>query len=325
MVNADKSFTGIIRLQGQAFRFKAQLDARGGSEITIPRAGRPPLLVAFRSIETPAARIHGEITADGRLLEFEAFPAAFTGNVGDQHPLAGGRFNVILQKADADMGNGFFAMIVNAKGAARLVGKLADRTAFTIASYLGDGGSTAWLVAVHGPLYLAKTGMLWGELILRKAMVPDGPDLTGRLDWLRPPNARLFHDAFLLPLDVAGERYPVPAMGISVITGWADSTGFSLSARSVDGEDIVQSGIWPATNRPSLTPPVAAGMNIEFSQKNGVLKGTFMRMIDGKGVKVPYEGLMLTESFVLPGFEAGLRGAGFFWNTGAGGSIEVAD
>lgn len=343
-------FTGSLRLAGAILPLKGKFNGTGEATVTVHRTGKgesdasekerrsegaaaakPPVsrnvVVALKFEAAPSVRITGTVVAGGAPLAFTALPAAYAGVKPGNHDRDGRRYTVILSSLDPALGHGYATLVIAADGAATLAGKLVDRTSFTAVSRTVDDGNGNWLVSVHVPLYAGGGGMLIGEVLVHGTAPTDSANVVGALEWLRPASSRenkakTFSGGFLKSLEPTGNSYQFKE-GISLISGTAATGSFTLSA---DPQAAVLAaaknfpGLWPKNNNPSFT---ASPAKLAFARKTGVFQGSFARVVNGKSVSTPYEGVILANPLILPGATNPVRGGGFFSTGTASGPVEV--
>ena len=320
---ADGSFSASLRLEGSALSLRGNFDASGEAAVVVPRTGKSDAAVALKFDPASPGKITGTVTVDGIPLVF----TALAGDIVGPHPLAGKRHTVILPAPDATLGHGYATLLVAADGTATFAGRLADGTAFTTTSRTLDDGNGNWLVPVHIPLYTSFKGMLTGEIVLPKVEPSNSADVLGSLEWLRPADASatMFPDGFLKELVPLGERDPLQK-NISRLSGDATTAEFKLvvdPSGALLPAAVAQAGMWPKSNVPLLTAPVASGLKLTFTGASGVFKGTFVRTVNGKSVSTPYEGAILASPLILPGESSPVCGGGFFSTGTASGPVEI--
>jgi len=322
-VTADRKYSATLRFEGQSLRFKGGFAQNGYSELWIPRKGKPGLIIRLTSTGGAPGEIVGQVISGARQLEFSVLPSVYDAKFGNNHPLVGRRYTMLLPTAGADLGHGYSTMSVAANGTAKFVGKFADGTKLTMSSRIVNARNDAWVVPIHSSLSTNASGMVWGDIDIYKVEASGSGVLGGYLQWLRPANWKLSQGAFLKDVYPAGQRYMPPQKGISLLSGPMAPSSFVLTIISgFDSHQFVQSGIWPSSNKPMLTTPVSGGMTVQFSAANGLLKGSFTRVINGKFVKIAYEGLVFTAPVSTPPLGT-LRGGGFFSKGNWGGTYTL--
>ncbi len=323
---ATGTFTGSLRLEGQALPLTGKFDGYGETTLLLKRVGKSPVAVALKLDLNAPGKVSGSVTpAGGTALAFTALPGVFTGVKPNIHPLNLARYTIILPAPDAALGHGYATMVVDVKGLSKIVGKLADGTTFTTSARMVDSGDGNWVVPVHIPFYTGFGGMLLGEVVVPKAEPAATADVVGSLGWLRPANAKatLFPAGFLKTLAPQGERYRLMS-GLSLLTGSATPGNFTLTidpGLAALPAPLTQPGTWPATNLPVLTKPLPTGLSFTFTPSTGVFKGAFLRPVGLTKVSTPYEGVILANPLVLPGASAPVHGTGFFTTPTASGTV----
>lgn len=336
----DGTFTGSLRLEGKAVPFKGKFNPGGNATVSVagnatvappPKVGKKIAQVALSFDPTVAPGvISGTVTTGGSSLAFTALPSAYTGVKTDIHPLCKKRYTVVLPSPGNTLGHGYATLVFDAKGVATFAGKLADGTAFTTTSRTVDDGMGNWVVPLHIALY--KTlGVLTGEVALPKTEPANDPDVFGSLQWLRPADAKAkaFLDGFLKELAPAGERYPLLAKGISLISKTTANGTFTITVdpASVLTPAVTQAGTWPGTNIPLLPKPANASLKLTFIKASGIIKGSFVRSVldiktnKTKAVSTPYEGVMLANPLILG--TTTITGGGFFSTGPATAPVEL--
>jgi len=311
-VKAEGAFSGNLRLEGASLPFKGSFSQSGNATVTVKRPNKYFLDTRIQ-IDFVAAADRSKITCtmvfDGKTLQTEILPSAFTGAKGNTHPLTRNRYTVILpipDGANEAEGYGYATILVDPNGTAKIAGILFDGASFTTASGVIDDGNGDWIVPVHVPLYKSSGGILWGELVLPKVEQSDAPDVSGSLDWLRPANINppAFPKGFLDIITPVGTRYSL-SKEISFLSRESRPGNFNLHFYST-----VQSGTWPASNKPLLDKPTPGGMSMTFNPATGIFQGVFNSALKGNPVPVPYKGVVFSKSITV-GAEP-IRGGGFY-------------
>jgi hypothetical protein len=229
------------------------------------------------------------------------------------HPLSGKHYTVIVPSPDASLGHGYATLAVNAKGTAKLVGKLADGTAITSTSLVGDDGGSNWVIPVHVFLYKS-LGVVTGELQLPKPEPVGSAAVLGTLQWVRPadPKAKTYKNGFFFPSNAGGLAWTaLSKKGPALIPGG----GFTLNVNTQSFQ-----GTWSATNVPALLPKPSL---ISLTAASGLLKGNAVTLVNKKAVKAPFEGVILASPLTLTTSSGNItvQGAGF--SPGATGSTAM--
>ena len=183
-VGALGSMTGRLILGGVTYRLKGVFDGLNQLVITKGRGPLPDLVINLQ-LTPDGGEISGTVS-DG------SFTAAISGDrngynaISDPAPQQG-RYTVSLPGDDLNpatgfpKGDGWAKMKVSADGIAKVVGVLADGTAFSTSLALARTG--------EAPLYVSlykKQGSLTGQIIF--AGNPGVSDAAGTLHWHKPAN-----------------------------------------------------------------------------------------------------------------------------------------
>jgi hypothetical protein len=197
-----------IVYEGKAYALSGKLDATGALTRSIARAGKPPLQVTLRANWFGQS---GVVTADvtdgskvsAALLKRSAFTAA-------QPVPEAGRYTVLIEAEGASLadaseqpvGSGSGIVVVAATGRIGFVGRLADGTRVSQATWLSESGTWPLYIPLHGG-----AGAVSGNVTFRDR--PDLTDLDGGLIWQRPAlsQARFYRKGFTTRVALGGSRF----------------------------------------------------------------------------------------------------------------------
>lgn len=202
-------------------------------------------------------------------------------------------FSILQQDADTVLpqGSGFGSFTVaEANGGLSVGGRLADGSTFTTGTFVSQGGD----ILVYQSLYSAG-GSLAGVLNVSTGAVPADNDVSGDLQWFKPPQGATSKDAVYrggigpLPLSVEGGGYGAPAPGDIILgsgTG-PDNALLEFRAGGLDDEamefDVSVSIANPSATGTTNTAVVSKDSTVnpnlvkitKFDVKTGAVAGEF--------------------------------------------------
>jgi hypothetical protein len=199
-------------------------------------------------------------------------------------PQAGKYTMIIPGNADAKAspgGDGFATITIDANGAARIAGELADGTPFNLES----GVSKEGLLPVYEPLYGGK-GVIMGWLEFNQT---ETSDLFGRLTWTKPPTPqdKYYPDGFSTTVKAFGSQY---------------SPGTTAKATEEEMSGLVRGG-----NLEEATLS-ANSLKMSLSTPTGLINGNFVNPQTGKST--PFKGAFLPKQNWRSGYFLGTSESG---------------
>jgi len=229
-----------------------------------------------------------------------------------------------LTSAEAPIGSGFLSFTVNpSTGRLTLVGRLADGTAVTVASFVGPSGQ----VAVFRTLYAATArGSLLGEMGVNLGATNESHVVAGDLTWSRPANParsnRLYRSGFpnVVAVAVVGRRYLPPTGGEPRVMGLTEAanqievtfTGGDLEIALPLSAAMV--GAVDERNRVAFEadPEVnARRVLLSITPRTGAIKGRFV-LSEPNPLLLPDVVRNVVRTVAYQGLIVGAEGAGFF-------------
>ena len=350
-VTTAGSFSGSLTMGGDASRkfagaFNLNLDDNGiligAPTATVSLVGTktaPPVTIGF-TLGIVDAAVLGEppvttlqaatITYQAHSVGFSAWrnnfakvaaagvsmpPTAFEGLYNIGFVLPGGASSLITN-TDVPQGAGYATFTVSSTGTYSLVGRTADGEKLTGSYWVGPTGQLFLYQAFYTSV---PKGSLLGNMLIEKGTTPVDNDVSGNLDWVRPPNvkSRLYKAGFGLTgtpvatpvgLTVIGGRYIVPPVTDTVFSPETPAAPVTANLEfSEDGEfnpTPSQSDVNTATN-PDLIGltvnagskvvplAVAAKTKITPVHKTGVLSGSGTLVDGALKRKLAFQGLMI--------------------------------
>ena len=170
----------------------------------------------------------------------------------------------LVNELSVPQGAGYGSFTVSAvNGRLSLVGRLADGTAFTNATFVGPNGQ----VMVFRLLYTAKArGSLLGELGLTLGVENASNRIAGPVSWLRPANVSplIYPGGFAFDLAADGGRYNPPATGERVLSIAATDVGISNAVLEFLGANV-------ETAQPPMTGATPHTVEVRVDEKNKVV------------------------------------------------------
>lgn len=289
-VTSLATYSGKLFLGTAVYSFKGSLNVnqpQPTATITIPRKGKPlpePLTLTFTLGADDNLMVSGTVSdglASADLIagwrqvwnpKLGAPAARYTGlytlglSLPDGSPLIG--------NDNVPQGAGFASFTVAADGKFKMVGRMADGEAVSVATFVGPNGE----MAVFQPMYkaLKPGGSLLGLISIDDldTEVADDNSLLGELDWVRPAGLkpatdRLFKLGFgvagapvAAPVEITalGGRYLVPSVG-KVVLGMDAAVGVNnASLEFFNAGDLEVPEL--TSRNPDLNVSVAAGSKV---------------------------------------------------------------
>jgi hypothetical protein len=311
--------TGAIVLGGEKFSIKGKMNDTGfiafasGNPSTVLNRKLLPDVILTLTFTSGASPIFSAIIkppGNTRLSRFAATRPQYDGRVAPVpqrilDPLADkGRYTAAFLALTAPnngfaansfpQGDGPAALTISKTGAVKLKGKLADGTAFSMASAILAGDT----VPLHCSLYAGK-GSLSGHATLRDLPATDADGAA--FYWSRPAILKPAHPGWALGIftDFAATKLLPKATPIFPGLSPATTTGNALADLSDAGLGSKAVNIEPK-NKVSVVTPAADKLKVTLSATNGNLGGSFVAPATGKTVK--FSGVLLRKSGVATGY-----------------------
>jgi autotransporter-associated beta strand protein len=229
-----------------------------------------------------------------------------------------------LTSAEAPIGSGFLSFTVNpTTGRLTLVGRLADGTAVTVASFVGPSGQ----VAVFRTLYAATArGSLLGEMGINLGATNESNVVEGDLTWSRPANParsnRLYRLGFpnVLEVAVAGGRYLPPTgdeprvMGLREAANRIELTFTGVDLATAQPLSAAMVGAVDERNRVAFEADPAVNTRrvlLSITPRTGAIKGRFV-LSESNPLLLPEVVRNVVRTVAYQGLIVGAEGAGFF-------------
>jgi len=295
---SKNAFTGTLRLGIDKVAFRGEFIG-GAAEIgnLARKSGGAPLTVKLEALPGIPVKVEGSVTVSNTQdqLPFVALPPA---------PYEKKTYTLALVP-DGETGYGFATVVTDAKGTAKISGKLPDGSKITAATVISDGEADGAAGRMIAPVYAPQVGgqsLLTGELHVDKVEATEGPSVGDggqNWGWARTD---------VLPFAIKGRSFAV-SRGQSLLTGSGVSGSFQVLGAVVPPF----SGTWTAANK-----VVFADRNyrLTFAAKTGWIKGSIANP------KASYEGIMFSQALELRAGTQAVHGAGFHPTT-SGGSLPV--
>ena len=266
--------TGRAVLNGVVYTWLGAFDLQNHLNALIPRADGLGYLTLTLDIDEATDTVIGAISDDLFSATIHADRATFSATTNET-PLKG-RYTVAMDpNAEASaqpQGYGFATLKVSGNGRARLAGRLADGTKFTLGAFVSkDGRMPVSAALYHGG------GYAFGEITFQET--PDVSDASAVLLWSKPekPDAARFTAGFTTELPLRAARY-VYVPGLAILDGLVASGG--KATLSFNGGDLPADGIvdrtvaiLPTTNLTVVFPPNMEQISFVVRPETGMLSG----------------------------------------------------
>lgn len=350
-VTTAGSFSGSLTMGGDASRkftgaFNLNLDANGiligAPTATVSLVGTktaPPVTISF-TLGIVDAGVPGDppvTTLQAATISYQAHSTGFSAwrNNFAKVAVAGvsmlptayqGLYNIgfvlpdgpssLITNVDVPQGAGYATFTVSTTGTYSLVGRTADGEKLTGSYWVGPSGQLFLYQAFYTTV---PKGSLLGNMQIEVGATPDDNDVSGNLDWVRPPNvkSRLYKLGFGLSgtpvatpvgLAVIGGRYIVPPVTDTVFSPETPAAPVTANLEFSESGEFdptpSQSDVITATNPDligltvnagSTVVPlvVAAKTKITSAHKTGALSGSGTLEDGALKRKLAFQGLMI--------------------------------
>ncbi len=313
------TFTGSLSFSG-TFSVKGTFDPitgtrSGTNTITIPRKGKPPLIVTLHiDTESDTGTLSGSVndgTNTSQLIADSHLVATKTS------PLAG-KYTVWLRPPTAPelpQGNGWATLTISTAGACKMIGKTGDGAAFSTTPTLRTTDSLLANIPLFTTQPATGRGYLFGKLTFKDK---PGTDADGSFQWKRGAQPKsLYYPLGFDPatiIAVASRVTPITALpGTHQLTltdgGLADNTT-NFPASFTFGPPN-SSGIAPAIISSLNTPET---VKFSANYKLGTFTGTFVHPDVGAKTPRPFSGIL---------FQKQNTGIGLFLGTTTSGAAAL--
>lgn len=342
VVNAAGSFTATVNLGGKASKFTGKFGQGGGTK-AFTLSKEPPLQLRLVIDLTDPNKILGQVVigpdspsavntpvsllaalAPGDVLAtLEAVRSSFTKDNPFERP---GTYLIAFRPADLQIGDtgatrpfgfGCGSIKVSSLGAAKIVAKLADKTAITFSGVIAPDQTI--------PVYLAlykKLGVLTGSLTVLPPSDPDN-DLIGLLSWIKPnaalppaPQPKLYPAGFDTELSVIGSLFVKPPANTRVLDfefAFIELNFGNLPLPPIG--TIGKTATVSAKNVVTVDLPNDEKVKLSIAKGSGKFSGGFKP--PGGTKTVPFSGVLLQKQELGLGFFIGKPGVGTPIESGA--------
>jgi len=300
------AFTGKFSFGGATYSLKGILDAQGNATVNVARRGATPL-VATLSLDLSSDSLSVSIT-DGTTTS----TVSTQQGVSAPTPLAGS-YTVVIPpnqngSTDAPQGNGVATITVGSKGAVRVVGSLADGTAFSQSAVITKGGNLPLFAALY-----SRKGSISGNLTFRSLSTSD---VDGTVTWIKPasPTDKAYAAGFTVTASAVGSLYTKPTtqtvakfntLALTASPGSVNTVlelGEGGLAAAIDQQMTITNGKTVA-----IADPNVQKITLTLNSANGTFSGRFTNPVTN--VATAFRGVLLQK-----------QNAGFGWFMGAGQS-----
>lgn len=280
---ASKAFTGRLVKGGVAYVLKGALNSTGSYTGTLGQAGTPFGLTAAGGATGLAIDDTIAFTVDGRTLT--ARPRAYAAT---EIPPTLGNYTVLLKASDAGatipQGTGYARLSIARGGAVRMLGKLADGSAFSSAGVLRAGADVHPQWDLYNSALYARLGLLAGTFTLPTSA---GAELTGMLAWRKLFTGRgaYYPAGFTSHLSVAGFRYVAPARGTLALPLADSLNNIALTlAGGALASPFEETGTLTSANQVLIGTGNVEKMKVAINASTGLLVGSFIHPLTQKAV-----------------------------------------
>jgi hypothetical protein len=291
-LSAGGSYSAQVQTGGKPLACTGRFDLAGGSRVSLPRSGMPPLSLELQlDVAHYLPQITGKVSDGSWTSTLSGYRAA-----GQNRTRL---YTMVIPGADdfptGPAGCGWGTLVTTRAGQVRLSAALADGTKFTGAATISADG--------HWPLYASLysgQGHVWSWMSFTNGTV-DG--LSGALTWVKPNTAttKYYPGGFTFDTIAWGSVYRAPLPGNSVpgfTNGVITLNGGGLGAHLTNY--FVLAGNNRATRSDSLS--------LAFTPASGVFQG---RALDANAAKwIVFRGVVLQGQSIGWGYFLGDRQVG---------------
>jgi len=279
-VNGTGAFNGSLQTGASTLPLNGQLDADGYARLTLPRGKNPVTVDLYLDFKLYSEQIRGLVTEGATVSSLVGDRSVFDAKIR-KAPQAG-RYTLIIPGDTNSLaspgGDGFAAITVDASGAAKITGELADGTQFSLESGISKEG----VLPFYEPLYGGK-GVIMGWIQFNQTA---SSDLFGQLTWIKPPmpQDKYYPNGFATSVSAFGSQYVPPA-----------------SARAPD-ETLELSALLRGGNLNEIAID-RSNMKLTLSTSSGLLNGYFVNPQTGKSTA--FKGALLQKQNWRSGYFLG--------------------
>jgi len=321
------AFSGRMALNGLTYPFSGQL-ASDGTAVIRSDLRNPPFLSMVLKSDSSSRMISGNYSLGQQSpVDFSLLPPAYAGKGVDVSPLSKKTANALLvSQSDGNnpLGHGYFRATFDAKGGAKVAGKMPDGRRLTgYAPALGAGvagEATLPLSVVWKGKALAT---LIGDLEVCENAGESVPLLEGTVEWNVPADSKrkVLPGAIQSDFSVVGNLW-TPVAGRNPLTSTGESVNFSFQADSganILGTVLSVGGAWGSAVQPAISG-LPAGTKWKYAPKTGIFTG----QIPGSPARFVFEALLVPRSELTVDGNL-LFGGGFLIGKGASAPLELLE
>jgi len=292
---AKGAYSGKLLLGGASYSLKGSLDDSGWAASVINRKGNTPLNVYLQVDLSGGDSLRGGVSDGDWWSDLQGDRQVFSKS--NPTPTAGSYTLLIRGGGSGPLGDGVGTLRVDASGALKFTGTLADGTKVTQKSILTKEG--------YWPLYanLYKGGgALLGWLKFENEI---NSDIGGTVVWSKraDPLAPRYPAGFVSSSEVTGSRYVAPTPGQKILNLEAGQLAFS-------GGTLPANLALPLTLNANGAVSGDASLKLSFSKTQGTFKGSAAP----GGVPVSFQGVVLQKAN---------HGGGYFLNANQSGQVKL--
>lgn len=293
---AKGGYSGKLLLAGASYSFKGTFDESGWGASVINRKNAMPLNVYLQVDLSGGDALRGGVSDGDWWADLQADRQVFN-KLTKPAPQTGSYTMLIRGGQDGPAGDGTGTLKIDAAGAIKFSGVLADGTKISQKSVISKGG----YMPLYASLYKGG-GVVLGWLEFANQA---DADFAGQIVWSKRADATatLYPGGFNNGLEVIGSRYNAPATGQKVL--------------NVTGGQLLLSG-GPLASTEAVAFVLAANnvvtgdalLKLTFSTKDGTFKGS----------AAPASGPVSFQGVVL---QKAQQGGGFFLNANQSGRVLI--
>jgi len=296
-IGALGEFTGDINFGGIGYPIKGAFPANRTVQIESVRRGFPTLTgTLYLDLLDTAPTISGTVECGGVTARTSAELSPL--NSWKETAFRAGLYSIAMysspQSKVVPAGTGYATMTVAPDGLARLVGELADHTAFTASGAIWPTGELPLYEALYG-----RQGSVSGVLHFQSASKVG--ELDGVMNWFKPTTlgGSLFPDQFSTALTVVGSSYEPPSSR-------ADRQGAISFEYGNIGPTITQPFEWTSSGIIKIGSPNPNSVTFRVNRATGTFSGTFVAV----GKTRAFNGVLLQQQSAGAGVFADSSGSG---------------
>lgn len=303
-VGSTGAFSAQLYLGRQLFGVSGKFTGDGNFATTLNRGGTIYQITLQLHVNDSSDQVTGTIDDGSVIATISSDRATWNAR---SNPAPAGRYTALIpggDSGDQPQGAGYGIINVTAAGNVSVVGKLADGTAFSRATYLAKDGSWpffAWMGGIESAL---------GQISVED--IPGTSDMDGEVTWFRrQTGSAIYPNGFTVQTSLVGSTFAPASPGNNVLNLdlLPDNISVAVGGADIFGE-IDFSGTLDQFNR-FTADDTGASMRFHMSMSNGsgLMSGSFIDPSTGRAVG--FQGVVFQKQNIAAGFWLGSLLSGY--------------